>query len=291
MIIDNIKKEKDQSFLKRQNIALDEEVNLMISSDRLLLNKKVILENLVLKLNLKSGNIVKIDGYAYGKDRNGYIRIFFDAPFFALIINNIGYLTDEALQIKTINRGSLGLYLSMQDFNLNGKVEGDLYLNNFKLLKSPLLSTILKIYALSGFSVKNIFQMFNNGINFSNMHCTISSNNKLMLFENCQAFSDAMLLSAEAKLDLYSYNGELEGLIIPKNFLNAPIIFLQQILSKQGKTLLDDMEDRQNFSIIWSPNKEPIIQTNPISFILPSIFNNFFSKKKTVKNQLNSFIR
>jgi len=286
MIIDNIN--SDRAFLKKRDIFSDEEINLVINAERILLQKIVLLENLSLKLNLRSGNIVKIDGYGYAKDKNGYVRIFFDSPVFALIINNLGYLTDAALNLKTINKGNLALYLSIPDLNIDSQAMGDLYLYNFKLLKSYLLSTILKIYALSGFSVKNIFQMFNNGINFSNMHCNISSNNRSMLFDNCQAFSDAMLLNAEAKLDLKSYSGELQGLIIPKNFLNAPIIFLQQILSRKGKTLLDDMQDRQNFSITWNANSGPIIQTNPISFILPIIFNNFFSKKKTVRRESNN---
>jgi hypothetical protein len=266
---------------------LDQKIVVMINADRILLDKKIALENTSLTLHLKSDNIVKLDGYAYAKDKKGYIRIFFDSPVFALIINNLGYLTDEALKIKTVNKGNLGLYLSIEDLKINAQATGDLYLYNFRLLESYLLSTILKIYALSGFGVNNIFQMFNNGINFSNMHCIISSNKQSIIFDNCQAFSDAMLLSAEAKLDLHSYNGELQGLIIPKNFLNAPIILLQQILSKKGKTLLDDMQDRQNFSITWSANGKPVIQTNPISFILPSIFSNFFSKKKTVKDKLN----
>ena len=126
--------------------------------------------------------------------------------------------------------------------------------------------------------------MFNNGINFSNMHCFISADKQSILFENCQAFSEAMLLSAEAKVDFTLSNGEVQGLIIPKNFFNTPIIFLQQILSAKGKTLLDDVQDKQNFSISWRDNGKPIIRTNPMSFILPSIFSNLFSKKKTVKN-------
>lgn len=287
MIVDHLSIEKKILNADGKIMDLEQEITLVINADYIFLEQKVILENLSLNLNLKSNKIVKIDGYGYAKDKNGYIRIFFDSPVFALIVNNLGYLTDETLKIKTVNKGNLGLYLSLADLDINGEAIGDLYLYNFKLLESYLVSTILKIYALSGFGVNNIFQMFNNGINFSNMHCAVSANHQSMFFENCQAFSDAMLLSAEAKLDLHSYKGELQGLIIPKNFLNAPIIFLQQILSKKGKTLLDDMQDRQNFSITWSGNGKPIIQTNPISFILPSIFSNFFSKKKTVKkNQI-----
>lgn len=251
-------------------------------------NNKPILEDIYLKLNLSSDRLLKIDGYVYAKDRKGYIRIFFDEPVFALIINNLGYVTDDAFKIKSVNKGTLGLYLSITGLRDNLEATGDLYLYNFKLIDSYLLSTILKIYALSGFSVANIFQMFNNGINFSNMHCFVSSNTKTILFDNCQAFSDAMLLSAEASLNLTSFNGELQGLIIPKNFFNTPIIFLQQILSAKGKTLLDDMQDRQNFSISWKENSKPVIQTNPMSFILPSIFSNFFSKKKTVKDLAKS---
>jgi hypothetical protein len=60
---------------------------------------------------------------------------------------------------------------------------------------------------------------------------------------------------------------------------------LQKILNKKSKSLLDGLEDRQNFTISWRANEKPVIQTNPISFLLPTIFSNIFSKKKTFKHK------
>ena len=268
----------------KKDIASDEIMTLLFKTNKFYLKDKPALEDVFLELYFNGGNLKKIDGYGYGKNREGYLRIFFDEPVFALVINNLGYVMNKTINVKSLSNGNLSIYGSTYDTALGSKISGELYLYNFKLLESYLLSTILKIYALSGFSVTNIFHMFNNGINFSNMKCLISADKNSLLFNNCQAFSNAMLLSLGAKVDLKSSSGKIEGLIIPKNFFNAPIIFLQQMLSKKGKTLLDGMEDKQNFSISWHDNEKPIIKTNPISFILPSIFSNFFSKKKTVKD-------
>ena len=282
--LEDIKLIIDNSRENNSKLSADVELKLTINADSVFIENRVVLEDVVLQLNFKSGKIVKIDGYGYAKDKKSYIRLFFDTPVFTLIINNLGNVTDDIFREKTVKKGNLGLYLSIPELGSIAQAQGELYLYNFKLVESYLFSTILKIYALSGFGITNIFQMFNNGINFSNMHCFISSDNQSILFENCQAFSEAMLLSAEAKVDFTLSNGEVQGLIIPKNFFNTPIIFLQQILSAKGRTLLDDVQDKQNFSISWRDNGKPIIRTNPISFILPSIFSNLFSKKKTVKS-------
>lgn len=268
----------------KKDIASDE-MTLLFKANKFYLKNQPRLEDIFLELNFNGGNLKKIDGYGYGKNKEGYLRIFFDEPVFALVINNLGYVMNKTINVKSLSNGNLSIYGSTYDTALGSKISGELYLYNFKLLESYLLSTILKIYALSGFSVTNIFYMFNNGINFSNMKCLISADKNSLLFNNCQAFGNAMLLSLGAKVNLKSNTGKIEGLIIPKNFFNAPIIFLQQMLSKKGKTLLDGMEDKQNFSISWHDNEKPIIKTNPISFILPSIFSNFFSKKKTVKDE------
>lgn len=236
---------------------------------------------------LHSNKLLKVDGSGYiGK--NGYVRVFFDEPVVALIINNTGYFLKNSFNINSLNKGNLELYGVIDEKDKKLQFSGELYTYNFKLLESYLLSTILKIYSVSGFSVMNIFQMFSKGINFSSMHCFIDSDDKSILFDKCQAFSDTMLLSIEARLGLDGKKGKIEGLIIPKTILNTPVILLQKFLSKKGKTLLDGMDDKQNFSISWNGDEKPIINTNPISFILPSIFSNLFSKNKTIKDQQQS---
>ncbi len=259
-------------------------LNLSIKVGTIYSKQQPVLEDISLKLGFDNGHLTTVDGYTYAPQKKGYVRLYLDEPVFALVVNNLGHVVSKTFNFTSLKKGNLTLYGTICNGSGGPTFSGKLYLHNFKLIESYLLSTILKIYALSGFSVSNIFNMFNNGIKFSNMECSLSGNKNTILFNNCQAFSNAMLLSLGSEIDLKHRSGEIEGLIIPKNFFNAPIIFLQQILSKKGKTLLDGMEDKQNFSITWKKNSKPIVKTNPISFILPSIFSNIFSKKKTVKN-------
>ncbi len=273
--------EKNSS--KKKELRVGKSIHLSIKANKIYNKKQLMLEDTSLEVQFDNGQLKKLDGYAYAKNKGGYLRMYFDEPVFALIVTNLGYVINTAFNFTSLKKGSLSLYGTMFNSSSSPTFSGKLYLYNFKLLESYLLSTILKIYALSGFSVSNIFNMFNNGIKFSNMQCLVAGDKNHILFDNCQAFSNSMLLSLGSEINLRRGSGEIEGLIVPKNFFNAPIIFLQQILNKQGKTLLDGMEDKQNFSISWQKNEKPIVKTNPISFILPSIFSNIFSKKKTVK--------
>ncbi len=249
-------------------------------------DKKDFMTHIDLSLLLNNNKIIKIDGFGYGP--TGYVRVFFDEPIVALIINNTGYFMKHSFNLKSLQKGNLELYGILAQQNNKLKFSGELYQYNFKLVESYLLSIFLKICAVTGFSLTSVLQMVNNGIDFSSMHCFVEANEKSILFDKCQAFSNAMLLSLEAKVQLDEKKGHVEGLIIPKTGLNVPIILLQQILSKKGKTLLDGMDDKQNFSISWQNNEKPVVTTNTISFLLPSIFSNLFSKRKTIKNQLNS---
>lgn len=242
-----------------------------------------LLKDLQTTIIVQDSKLKKIDGETYLSNEKGYVRVFFDEPIVALIANNMGYLIKNAFEVRGLKYGNLSMYGQI-DSNTT-QFHGDLYLNNFQLLESYLLSTILRIYALSGFSVQNIFQMLNTGIHFSEMHCRVTASTNSFLFDKCQASSNAMLLSLSAKLKFAPPSGLVQGLVIPKNFFNTPIILLQKILSRKSKSLLDNLEDRQNFTISWKADEKPVIQTNPISFLLPTIFSNIFSKKKTIEQE------
>lgn len=251
-----------------------------IESDVLYESTKLMVEKLKLNLELTNGIVHKINAEAYGPKNSGYMRVFFDTPITAIIINNTGMFLKAFGNTRSLHKGNFAMYGSI---NHDMQFDGDLYMYNFQLLESYLLSTILRIYALSGLSIKNIFSFLSNGISFSDMHCDASINKRFVLLKSCQAFSDAMLMSADAMVEFSEKSGEIQGMIIPKSFFNTPIIFLQRMLSRNHKTLLDTFEGHQNFSITWQESKKPIIKANPMSFMLPSVFTHLFSQKKTIQ--------
>lgn len=243
------------------------------------LSSKDILKNLKISFFIQNGVVEKIDGEAYSTTQYGYFRLFLDKPVIALIINNSGNILKNSFDYSSLQGGNLSIYGFIEN---NYSLNGDLYLNEFQLLESYFLSTIARIYALSGFSIKNVFKLGNNGINFSDMHCHLKFSDDIMTLNACQAFSDAMLLSLDATINIKDNSGDIEGMVIPKSFFNTPIIFLQRFLGRKGETLLDAFKGHQNFSIIWKKNEKPVIKTNPVSFLLPSVFTYIFSQKKTL---------
>ena len=136
-------------------------------------------------------------------------------------------------------------------------------------------------------SSSNIFTLLSNGIFFTNMSCNFASNNHIVHLKNCKAFSDAALLNIDAVIDINKNIGDIEGMVIPTNILNLPLMLLQKLTGNK-KSLLDGVEQRKNFSIHWQNDNKPVIITNPISFVLPSIFSILFSHKKTIINPLKN---
>ncbi len=270
-IINNIQKNTKQENKKEIISEFD------IASKIIRWGSKDILSNLNINFNIQNNEIKKIDGSAYTNGKNGYARIFFDEPIFAFIVHNTGAFSYDLFSLKSLRKGNLSVYANLN----NSAIKGDLYLNNFKVLQSPLLTTILRIFALSGI---NILQILTNGIDFSNMHCDILLTQELLSLKKCQAFSDILLLSADADINIMHNSGRVEGMIVPSSFINLPMMLLQRILGNKNTSLLDSLEGRQNFSINWKDSGAPVVKTNPISFVLPSIFSYFFSQKKTIDN-------
>ena len=51
------------------------------------------------------------------------------------------------------------------------------------------------------------------------------------------------------------------------------------------------LEGNKNFSISWDKLGSQVVQTNTISFVLPSIFGHFFTQKKTIDDYYEIRIR
>lgn len=266
-VIDYFKQSKDKS--SKSNHLFD------IFIADLTLDKRSLLKDLKVKIGIKNGKIIKADGETYSPKKDAYTRLFFDQPVFALIVNNVGQFSYDTLKSKSLKKGWMSVYA---DYN-GERLTGDLYAKQFKLLESYLLSTILRIYS---FSSNNIFELLTNGINFSKMHCNVFFAEDILHLDDCQAEGDTVLLNADARFNFANDSGEIEGMVVPTSIINLPIIFLHRLFTGKKANLLESAEDRKNFSIKWEEGSKPIIQTNPFSFILPSIFGYIFAQKRTM---------
>ncbi len=263
----------------KKDYKTDSVHNFDVVAETVRVDSKDLLKDLKIRFIVQNNEMKKVDGAAYTSGKKGYVRIFFDSPVFAFVLHNTGQLSSDLFNSKSLQKGNLSVYANLNDSIL----KGDLYFKNFKVLQSPLVTTILRIFAFSG---SNILQILTNGIDFSNMHCDISFTKQMMYLKQCQAFSDVLLLGADAEVNFTNNSGLVEGMIIPSSLINLPIILLQRIFTDRKTNLLDSVEGRKNFSINWDNSQKAIIKTNPISFVLPGIFSYFLSQKKTI-NQDN----
>jgi hypothetical protein len=267
-IIDHFRKSKENKDTKSNNFF-----DIFVAD--LMLDKRSLLKDLKIKIGIKDGKLVKADGETYSPKKDAYTRLFFDEPVFALIVNNVGQFSYDTLGSRSLRKGWMSVY---GDYN-GERLTGDLYMKQFKLLESYLLSTILRIYS---FSSNNIFQLLTNGINFSRMHCNVFFASDILHLDDCQAEGDTVLLNADARINFANDSGEIEGMVVPTSIINLPIIFLHRLFTGKKANLLESAEDRKNFSINWEDGSKPVIQTNPFSFILPSIFGYIFAQKRTM---------
>jgi hypothetical protein len=228
-------------------------------------------------LQLLQDKIELLDGYA--QSETNYFRLFFSPTTLAIIINNFGDLLQKTTGLQSMKKGNFALYATTDILDpLN--IRGTLHMKNFTLLESSLLSTILRLYSIGG---NNITSFMKKGINFSVMNCNFYNNHNNLHLDHCQAISDQVLLSADSHYSFDSQSGIIEGMVVPTSLVNLPIILLQKVF-KSKKNLLNAFERKKNFTVIFYKDKKPSISINPISVIMPSIFNFFLASNKTIEH-------
>lgn len=244
-----------------------------IVTETLKYNSKNILKNLKILFTTEGNKITKIDSTAYTSKKDGYLRVFFDKPVLALILNQVGSLNYDLFGSKAIQKGNLSVYANLKESGF----EGILYLQRFKLVESHLLSTILRLYSFSGM---NVFKMLHGGIDFSHMTCGVSSTGNIITLKRCHAFSDVMLLNAKAEINLMENSGAIEGMVLPLSIMNLPMIILGGLSGQKQNAIMDRLESHRNFLIYWDKENKPRVKANPISFVMPSILSHLFSHKR-----------
>jgi hypothetical protein len=259
----------DKNFVKQAVVEL--------SLNNIQYNKKAFFEQGIFIIELENNQLIAIDGSAQSKDT--YLRLFFNKPVLAVIANNLGEIVKQISNSTVLTKGAFALYGEVDPDNyLN--IKGTTHLKNFTLLESSLLSTIFRLYSLSG---KNITSFVKSGLDFRLINCDFKSSANVLFFDHCQAISDQVLLRADSKYNLLSHSGIIEGMVFPTNLVNLPIILFQKIF-RSKKSFLDTFEHKKNFTVLFSKDKKPVIKTNPISFVLPSVFSVFFASDKTIDN-------
>ncbi len=272
---------KDLKTSGSNNEAKNQQYAANIDLKKVIFDNRALFDNLKVQLSSSRAYLEKINASAYLADEKGYMRLFFDRPVFAFVVSDIGELMNDVLGHGNLREGALELKGNLE-FDKKYNFKGYVSIDNFILWKSYLLSTMLRIYSLSGGSYANMLKLLtSDGVDFHTASCKVNFTSPTLYLNQCAAVSDVMFINADAKFDVGEQSGVVAGMIIPVNFINVVMILIQKIFPSFGNDLLKNNKEKQNFSVTFAKDQKPIIRTNPISFILPGFLGQMFSQKRS----------
>jgi hypothetical protein len=156
------------------------------------------------------------------------------------------------------------------NLDYDNDIMGTVSIDNFKLMKAPLLAELLLAASLTG-----LVEVFNNeGITFDQFDAQFIGKNNIYTISKSRAYGFSLGLTGEGYVDSFDKSVQINGSIVPAYklntlFNNIPII--GEILSAK--------EDEGIFAINYSAMgkwNDPEIEVNPLSMLTPGILRNIF---------------
>ncbi len=240
--------------------------------DRLFMKNNMVLNKPNLEINCSTTrcNTVKLSGdFASG----GYIKLDLKHPSLTLNSNNAGNVI-KAFGISEKVEGGI--------LNLTGKFDGDklnsnITINTFQLVKAPVLAKILSLVSITVTSFEGISTLIgNSGVKFEKLVCPIEYQNGLISLKDCGAKGNTLALTANGTIDVKRDKIDIEGVVVPENIVNQ-VLKNVPILKDIFGNKTENEAIGANFTVTGSTD-DPEVKSNPLSLLTPGFLRNIFNK-------------
>ena len=262
----NFKSNIDESII--MNIEVSAVLDELIIFDSIALGKSTLLyinNNVYKKLSFESE-------YYTTQTINFNINSTDNKQIFAynFIASNAGKLFNIFNYNTEIKDGVLSSEGFLGNLDYDNDIMGTVSIDNFKLMKAPLLAELLLAASLTGLG-----EVYNNeGITFDQFDAQFSGKNNIYTINKSRAYGFSLGLTGEGYVNSVEKSLNIKGSIVPAYKLNTlfnNIPLIGEILS--GK------EDEGLFAINYSATgkwNDPDIEVNPLSILTPGILRNIF---------------
>ncbi len=240
--------------------------------DRLYMKNNMVLNkpNLEVNCSAKRCDIIKLAGdFVSG----GYLKLDMKHPTLALNSNNAGNVV-RAFGISEKVEGGI--------LSVSGKFDGDklntnVTINNFQLVKAPVLAKILSLVSITVTSFEGISTLLgSSGVKFEKLVCPIEYQNGIISLKDCGAKGNTLALTANGTVDVRNDKIDIEGVVVPENIVNQ-VLKNVPILKDIFGNKTENEAIGANFTVTGSTD-DPEVKSNPLSLLTPGFLRNIFNK-------------
>ncbi len=156
--------------------------------------------------------------------------------------------------------------------NMAQPLKGKLFVESIHILKAPVFAKLLRLISIEGL----LQSLAGEGIVFNDNYAKFEYKNKNIAIRRAYMMNSSIGITAKGYLHLGKKNMNIEGVLVPANFIN-------QLLGKIPLIgqLLTGGKDQGLFSVSYTAKgsiKEPDISSNPLGVIAPNFIKGLFSK-------------
>lgn len=156
--------------------------------------------------------------------------------------------------------------------NMDQPIKGKLFIERVHILKAPAFAKLLSLISIEGL----LTGLAEKGLVFNDNYASFEYKNQNVALRRAYMMNSSIGITAKGYLHFGEKNMDLEGVLVPANFINqllGHIPIIGQILSG-GK-------DQGIFSVSYAAKgslKEPKISSNPLGVMAPNLIKGLFSR-------------
>lgn len=163
--------------------------------------------------------------------------------------------------------------------DLERPIKGKLFISELKILNVPAFAKLLSLISIEGL----VRTLSGTGLVFDDNYAKFEYKNQKIALRRAHIMNSSIGVTAQGYVDLKNKTLDLEGVLVPANFLNQlfgkiPII----------GTLLTGGKDKGLFSVSYVARgdlKKPEIKSNPLGVVAPNILKSLFGDLTGTKKE------
>jgi hypothetical protein len=167
--------------------------------------------------------------------------------------------------------GDLVMEATIHDDRPGHPVEGQIYVEDYRLINAPTLATILNIALLTGI----LDSLQGDGIAFSRLELPFTYVDDVITVKEAKTSGNSIGINASGTVDLGARNSDMRGTIVPAYTINSVLgnipILGEILVGGKGEGLF-----AATFTVS-GPIEEPTVVVNPLAALAPGFLRNLFS--------------
>ena len=251
---------------KKQPNTLDNRINIVAKVREVIGHNNINLadSSITFAYNSLQNNQILIQSLF--QNQKGYFTFFHDNEQFALVSNNLEYLSKFLGFSKNFLNGRIeakGQYDSDQQKFLGYFLADKINFNN-----SPFASTIIKIISLTSIFSSPAQVLQGGGLYISNASCDLLYQNGIIYFDKCIADGPSLNWLGTGLVNTSDGQVNFSGSIMPKHIFYTIGSMISKFWPKLGYKMMNNTE-RNNFKFTIDAAGKEAISSQPLSMIMP----------------------